>query len=101
MRDKNDDMLANCAAEHHSRGHRRSPSISLNPNVHYRVHKISPILSTPLNAITKRSVSMLSSIYIFVFVVASFLLAFLPITYARSSSPPFALQSPLTSSDSI
>jgi hypothetical protein len=91
-----------CGAEHHSRGHNLCshsvvPSILWNPKVHYRVHKAlhlylswaRPIQSTTFNPISKRSILMLSIHLRLVFLVVSFPLAFLPITYTRSSSPPF------------
>jgi hypothetical protein len=82
---------ANCAAT------QELPSILCNPKVLYRVHKspaLVPILShiNPIHTIP----SYLSKIhcnitYVLVFPVVPFLLAFPPISYVNSSSPPFVL----------
>jgi hypothetical protein len=56
--------------------------------------------STPPHLIPTRSFLMLSPIYVLVFLVVSFPLTFLSITYTRSSSPPFAPHVPPTSSSS-
>jgi hypothetical protein len=60
-----------------------------------------PIQSTTLSPISKRSILILST-YVLVFLVVSFPLVFLPITYMRSAFlfSPFALHAPLTSSSS-
>jgi hypothetical protein len=56
--------------------------------------------TTTLTPISKRSILLLSIHLCLVLPSGSFPLAFLPITYTRSSSPPFVPHAQLTSSSS-
>jgi hypothetical protein len=49
------------------------------------------IQSTPSHAMSLRSLLILSSTYVLVFPVGSFLLTFPPISYMHFASPPFVL----------
>jgi hypothetical protein len=87
---------ANCAAT------QELPSILGSPKTHHRVHKSPPLVPIlrkidPVHTIpsylSKIYFNIVYPTYVLVFLVVSFLLAFPPISYMSSSSPPFVLHS--------
>jgi hypothetical protein len=65
---------------------------------HWSLSWATSIHSTPSHPISSRSILILSTHYVSVFPVVSFLLAFQTISYMQSSSPPFVLHGPPISS---
>jgi hypothetical protein len=94
--------------EYYSRGHQLCSNSIVsqhlwNPEVQYRIHKSSyhePEQSIPHHPITTLQ-DYYPTTYVFAFLVNSFSLAFLPITYTRSSSSLFVLHSSPISTSSI
>jgi hypothetical protein len=87
---------------------RKFPEILRNPKVHHRVHKSPPLVPILSQFDSDHTIpSYLSKIHLnivqpptsWVFLVVSFLLAFPPISYMHSPSPPFVLHAlPISSS---
>jgi hypothetical protein len=82
------------------------PTFNGTLKVHCRIHKsspLSPILKPDHNLIPSPEVATqyYIPIYVLNFLVVTLILAFLEITYTRSSSPPFVPHVPPTSSYSI
>jgi hypothetical protein len=59
--------------------------------LHFYLSWARPIQSTPPQSISTRSILMLSTHILLVFLVVSFPSVFLPITFTQSSSAPFVL----------
>jgi hypothetical protein len=86
---------ANCAAT------QELPTTLWHQKVHYRLHNspplvpilshTTPIQSIPSHPISLRSTLICQSTYFLIFSIVSFLLAFPPISYMYSSSPPLVL----------
>jgi hypothetical protein len=93
---------ANCATTQELPSNFKEPEgsspCSQEPSTGPYPEPVRSIQSIPPHPISVRSILILSTTYVLVFLVVSFLLAFPPKSYMNSSLPPFVLHAPLISS---